>query len=328
MRFPVPRGPLSSAVIDALQGKPTTTEVDVSEPLRDDDFHLALYLCYELHYSGFDDAERDLEWDPELLELRGELERCFEDALRAYVPHGEGSGYDVVDKVLEAIASDDGPSVSSFIAREATTEQVREFLIHRSAYQLKEADPHSWLIPRIRSGAKAALVEIQSDEYGGGRPEWVHSALFARSMEALGLDPTYGAYIDRIPGVTLATVNLVSMFGLHRRLRGAGVGHLATFESTSSEPNGRYAAGLRRLGFEGDGLRFFDEHVEADAVHETIAIHDLIGRLVRDEPALAPDIVWGARCLMALDRLWGEHLMTAWADDRSSLLPEPLSART
>ena len=35
---------------------------------------------------------------------------------------------------------------------------------------------------------------------------------------ALGLDPSYGAYLDLIPGVTLATVNLMSLFGLHRRL--------------------------------------------------------------------------------------------------------------
>lgn len=327
MRLPVPRGPLSSAVVETLRGGRANVEVHASDPLRDDDLHLALYVCYELHYSSFDDAPRDLEWDPGLLGLRGDLERCFEEALRDLVPYGEGSNLDVIDKVLDAIASDRQPSVSTYIEREATIEQVEEFLIHRSAYQLKEADPHTWLIPRIRTGAKAALVEIQSDEYGGGRPEWVHSTLFARSMEALGLDPTYGAYIDRIPGITLATVNLVSMFGLHRRLRGAGVGHLATFESTSSIPNGRYAAGLRRLGFDGEGLRFFDEHVEADAIHETIAIHDLAGGLVHDEPHLAPDILWGARCLIALDGLWSTHILAGWSEGRSSLLADPAVAR-
>ena len=40
-----------------------------------------------------------------------------------------------------------------------------------------------------------ALVEIQSDEYGGGNPGWMHALLFAESMERLGLDPTYGAYL-------------------------------------------------------------------------------------------------------------------------------------
>ena len=58
-------------------------------------------------------------------------------------------------------------------------------------------------------------------------------------MEALGLDARYGAYLEHIPAITLATVNLMSMLGLHRRRRGAIVGHLALFEMTSSLPNRR-----------------------------------------------------------------------------------------
>jgi hypothetical protein len=226
----------------------------------------------------------------------------------------------VIDRVLGLIEGDPGPSLSGFIGDEATLDQIREFLIHRSAYQLKEADPHSWVIPRLRGPAKAALVEIQSDEYGGGRPDRVHSYLFERALVALGLDGAYGAYIDVLPGFTLATVNLVSMFGLNRRLRGAAVGHLATFEATSSEPNGRYARGIRRHGLDGEATGFFDEHVEADSVHEVIAIHDLVGGLVREEPDLAADVVWGAASLLHMERIWADRLLDSWRSGRSSLL--------
>ena len=51
-----------------------------------------------------------------------------------------------------------------------------------------------------RGAPKAALVEIQADEYGGGRPERMHARLFADAMDALGLDARYGAYLDRDPG--------------------------------------------------------------------------------------------------------------------------------
>ena len=80
----------------------------------------------------------------------------------------------------------------------------------------------------------------------------------------------------------------MSLFGLHRRLRGALLGHLAAFEMTSSLPNRRYGNGLRRLGFDEVATRFYDEHVEADAVHEQIAAHDMCGGLVRVEPASPP----------------------------------------
>ncbi|MQA17771.1 MAG: iron-containing redox enzyme family protein, partial [Pseudonocardiaceae bacterium] len=181
-----------------------------------------------------------------------------------------------------------------YLQRSATLEQFREFVVHRSVYHLKEADPHTWAVPRLACPVKAALVEIQADEYGGGRAERMHSELFRTTMRGLGLCDTYGHYLDAVPAVTLATSNLISLFGLHRRWRGALVGHLAAFEMTSSLPNRRYANALRRLGVDDErATAFYDEHVEADAVHENIAAVDLAGGLVRQDPRLGGDVLWG-----------------------------------
>ena len=225
-----------------------------------------------------------------------------------------------MDLALRAIdEADDGPSLSRHLERDGTLEQFREFLVHRSGYQLKEADPHSWALPRLWGAPKAAMVEIQADEYGGGRAERIHAELFARAMAALGLDRTYGAYLDVLPAATLRTVNLMSLCGLHRRLRGAIVGHLALFEMTSSVPNRRYGDGLRRLGLGGDATEFFDEHVEADAVHEAVAAVDLAGGLVRQDPSLCGDVLWGARCLARVEADWAAGVLAAWHDGASSL---------
>ena len=163
------------------------------------------------------------------------------------------------------------------------------------------------------------MVEVQADEYGNGRADDIHAELFARTLEAVGLDSTYGAYLEQIPSVTLATVNLMSLCGLHRRLRGAIVGHLALFEMTSSVPNRRYANGLRRLGYGEDATLFFDVHVVADAVHESIAAVDLAGGLAKQDPRLGADILWGAKALLAVDGRWARHMMEAWSSDESSL---------
>ena len=152
----------------------------------------------------------------------------------------------------------------------------------------------------------------------------MHARLFANTMEALGLDSTYGAYLDAIPGVTLATVNLMSLFGLHRRLRGAIVGHLAVLEMDSTQPNRRYGNALRRLGFGVEATDFYDEHVEADAVHEELAAHDLAGALASDEPELAADILFGARALLAVDAVAAQRIYDAWRSGESSLL-QPLT---
>ena len=300
----------------------------VSEPLGDDDLQLALYLCYELHYRGLEGVSPDREWSPRLLEFRSKLEGAMLEALVGEVGSPTPPRRDVGELVFELVKTDDAPSLSAYIERKASLEEFREFLIHRSAYQLKEADPHSWAIPRLTGAPKAALVEVQADEYGGGDPDRVHATLFARSMGALGLDSTYGAYVDRLPGITLATVNLMSLFGLHRRWRGAIVGHLAAFEVSSPQPNRRYANGLRRLGFEAPATEFFEEHVEADSVHENIAAFDLAGGLASAEPGLAGDILFGVRALLQLEGRFAESLLDAWRLEESSLLDLAPSVRS
>ena len=184
LALPVPRGAVSAALIDALRATPgSLPAVDVppsDDPLADEDLQLALYLCYELHYRGAPGVDERWEWDPGLLALRAELERRFEDGLLdAIGPPAERVAARDTDVALRAIADDDAaPSLSRWIEREAEVWHMREFAIHRSAYQLKEADPHSWALPRLSGPPKAALVEVQADEYGGGHADRIHAELF------------------------------------------------------------------------------------------------------------------------------------------------------
>src|SRR3954451_3073238 len=325
--LPAPRGDASALVLEHLTAAPHELPRAVpplpADPLADDDLQLALYLCYELHYRGLDGVDERWEWEPSLLAVRAVWEAEFEAALDAAVPPlvpGDLPAPADMDVALRAIAdADEGPSLSRHLEREGTLEQLLEFCVHRSAYQLKEADPHSWALPRLGGAPNAAMVEIQADEYGGGRADRIHAELFARAMRALGLDDAYGAYLEVIPGITLATVNLMSLAGLHRRRLGAIVGHLALSEMTSSVPNRRYANALRRLGAGEDATAFFDEHVVADAVHENIAAVDLAGGLVRQQPELCADLMWGASALVELEARWAAHLLGSWADGRTSL---------
>jgi hypothetical protein len=319
--LPRPRGPLSDWLIRSLRGgRPGR----VPRPGRHDveDVHLGLYVCYELHYRGFDGVAEELEWDPRILELRRALERCFVahlvtatgPTLAALIPR------EAVARGLRSLASGTGgPSLSQHLLEHGTIAQFREFAIHRSAYQLKEADPHTWALPRLTGEAKANMATIQYDEYGSGSAAGIHSECFARTMRALDLDERYGAYVDRLPASSLATVNLISMFGLHRRWRGALTGHLALFEMTSVEPMRRYSAALARLGFGPEARDFFDVHVVADEAHRHLGLA-MADALAAAEPELSRSIVWGAECLTALERRFSGHLLRSWADRRSSLL--------
>ncbi|MEU7813556.1 iron-containing redox enzyme family protein [Pseudonocardia sp. NPDC049154] len=316
--LPAPRGPLSDAVIGALRGGPLgPVDAAGAEPYGDD-LQLALHCCYELHYRGFAGVDAEREWDPELLGVRRDLERVFLAALRADVEPGDDVAAEVDALLVEPI----GPGVrgvSHHLQREGTLEQLHEYVAHRSIYHLKEADPQAWVIPRLSGAAKAGLVTVEHDEYGSGRPERMHALLFAEMMTELGLSDAYGAYVEHVPGETLAEVNLMSLCGLHRSLRGASVGQFAMVELTSSPGSERLVRGMRRLECGPASIRFYDEHVEADAVHEQVVRRGVLAPLLAAEPELAPDVVFGIRASLFLGERMGERLLGCWDRGESSL---------
>lgn len=334
------RGPLSAQLLWVL-GEPPHPVHQLAEEARgvvaaspdvltDEDVQLTLLVLHELHHQGWTGVDGRWEWHPDLVALAAVLEDATEAALRALVadrlPTPPARPEDLPEALWEVMRADDGPSLSRHLARHGTRDQYAELLVHKSVYHLKEADPHTWAIPRLSGRAKAALVEIQADEYGGGRAEWMHATLFADTMRGLGLDARYGRYLNDVPAITLAWANTMTLLGLHRRLLGAVVGHLAAIEMTSSLPMKRYGNGLRRLGFDEATTRFYDEHVEADSVHEQIAAHDLAGQLALAQPELVPEILFGAVVGLAMDAALAQHLLDAWERGASSLRPVPADA--
>lgn len=323
MKMPAPRGPLSEAVTAALtSGTPPKTPQNTPQdtPRVDaalgEDLQLALYVCYELHYRGFDGVDARWEWDPDLLRLRRTMEDAFLLALRDRLPGG-----DDVDSALEELLVEhmDAHGVSHHFLKTGQWWQLREYLAHRSIYHLKEADPQAWAIPRLQGQAKAALVAVEFDEFGGGHGDQMHAKLFADLMDGAGLDSRYGHFLDHVPAQTLATVNLMSMFGLHRALRGALVGHFAAAEITTAPNADRMARALERLGAGRDCTRFFTEHIEADAVHEQIMRRDVVGDMLAREPDLAADVVLGIQATEHLEGRFSSHLLDCWHADRTSL---------
>ncbi|MGB3482508.1 MAG: iron-containing redox enzyme family protein [Mycobacterium sp.] len=323
--LPVAAGPLSATVLEVLGGRPQRRHIArIAAPVTDSDpwgidLQLALYICYELHYRGFQAVDAGWEWNPGLLHLRAQLESAFLDAVTSEVGSLEedSTATAVMDKI--SVEPADGAGPSYFLRDKGTWEQAREYFVHRSLYHLKEADPHAWAIPRLRGQAKASFVAVEFDEYGGGRGEHVHQELFADLLTAAHLDASYLGYLDHVPAQALSVVNLMSMFGLHRELRGAAVGHFAATEITSPPGSARLVEGLERLGAPAPCVRFYREHVEADAVHEQVVRTDVVGELIRMEPHLERDVIFGIHAFSVVEDHLAELLMSDWTAGRSTL---------
>jgi hypothetical protein len=283
MRLPSSRGPMTAALFARLAGRPGSEPLALDPSgaqLADPDLQLALFTCYELHHQGFDGVDERWEWAPSLLSARAVLEGRFEEALGLTVTRPAAVPPERLRAALNDLAADDdGPSLSAYLKRDADLGQFREFVMHRSLGHLKEAG----------------------------------SELLRVTMRGLDLDDSYGAYLGRLPGITLAVCNARTMFGLHRRLRGALAGHLAALELTSAAANRRHAAGLRRLGGEEALVAFYEERARAGIGHEPC------GGFAEAFPALVGDVLYGAACALALERRWSEHVMACWGRGTTSL---------
>ena len=316
--MPSARGPISEALLEALVGARPADSLPVPPPAVDpfgDDLQLALHLSYELHYRALPGVDDALEWDPDLLRLRARLERPFLAALRR-----ETSGSDDVEAALAPLLLEPvtGTGPSWHLADCGERWQLREYVAHRSVYHLKEADPQAFVVPRLEGQVKAAVVAVQHDEYGAGRAERMHAALFAAMMRELELDDGYGAHVDRVPAATLVPVNLMHLLALHRSLRGAAVGQFVMIEVTSSPGSRRLSSAFDRLSDGCAGQRFYDEHVEADAVHEQV-LRAGLRDLLRREPHLAADVVLGIEAGLLVEDRFADHVLGAWGAGASSL---------
>ncbi|WP_410611451.1 iron-containing redox enzyme family protein [Amycolatopsis sp. lyj-109] len=318
--LPAARGPLSASVLGTLLREQPRADLDFdgladADPLGDD-LQLALHLCYELHYQGLPGVSPDWEWDPELLRLRGALEARFLAVLRDNVAGGDDVTAELDALLIEPI---DVEGISHHLRDHGDWAQLREYFTHRSIYHHKEADPHAWVIPRLRGRAKAALVAVEFDEFGGGRAEFVHARLYADLLRAAGLPDGYLELIDQVPGAMLAVVNMMSLFGLHRSLRGALCGHFAAAEITTAPSAQRMDQALRRLDAPEACRFFYTEHIEADAVHEQVMRHEVLGDLLEQEPELAADVVFGIQATEFLEGRFGEQVLSHWRAGKSSL---------
>ncbi|MFD0485325.1 iron-containing redox enzyme family protein [Kineococcus sp. GCM10028916] len=321
-RLPLPpaRGPLSDALTTFLLsagGEPRQEDLmrlaqraHTVDVLRDEDVQLTLLLLYELHHEGIDQVVDDLEWDLGLLWVRADLEMALQRSLQVLVHgrHGFGRGTRPefltgparVDAELVALATArDATGLTAHLALDADLEQFREFFVHHSLHHL-----------------------VPFREVHSGDPRGTSGVSTTRTTIDLGLDDAHGAYVSRLPATSLAAVNTATMFGLHRRDRGALAGHLAFSHLSSPSLGTAVGDGLRRLGLRGGATgSSAPETQPAQPGPDAGTGRELVASLLAAEPELAADVVFGARAGASLARLVAEEVLGAWSAGTSSLLP-------
>ena len=165
--------------------------------------------------------------------------------------------------------------------------------------------------PRLVGQAKASFVAVEFDEYGAGHGPNVDQQLFADLLTAAGLDATYLAYLEVVPAESLAVVNVMSMFGCIASFVVLPSGISLRRRSPRRRGSRRLVEALQRLAAPSECVAFYREHVEADAVHEQVVRNDVVTDLVRREPHLDRDVVFGIRAHGAVEDRLADAIMAS-----------------
>lgn len=322
--IPWARGPLSAAVINALQRGPgafgTAPPIDDVDVLLDDDFQLALYLCYETHHRDFNGA--DWEWDAELLSFRAQLEHSFEARLRDETSRWDHPSTPHVLERLDALYRGARTAeLVTFVDEVGNLDQLRELCVHESVVHLHEDESHSLSLAHLTGEARGALADLQRIRRGHDQGSGGLAMLYGDTMVALGLDPSSGSYVEMTPGATLAMVNLASMFAFHRRFRGEFVGQLALWESSSAHSMQMVSGVLEKFGVGPEGRQFFDVYARVDPRDARIVADRIVPGFLAADPELANDVVFGATASVMLEGSFVTHVLAAWERKATSLAP-------
>lgn len=79
------------------------------------------------------------------------------------------------------------------------------------------------------------------------------------------------------------------------------------------------AQGLERLGFPAEMVGYYTEHVEADAVHEQLAVRTIVGALLEEEPQLEADVWFGAAVCLDLEDRFARSMLARWGVDEEQV---------
>lgn len=335
LRLSSPRGPVTAALAVVLHSPvdqppivsdlPAQVERAIGaspDVLVDGDLQLALFWLDELHHGTIDEVDARWGGHAALLACRASIEQAVEYALRERVVVPTAPSVRDAESVAEALASamvEGGESrLIPFVRDEATEVQLRELLICGSIDTL--AVGHTRGADSLRGAVTSRLSEPA-----------------AAALDAAGLDPEYGRYVDVVDARVLAALNTVTLFRMHHRLRGAHRGYLAAYEVASVPRAQSIAEGLRRLGFAPEVSEYYGKRSSAEvgagagapthAAQVQLAARELVAELIDDDAELIADVLFGAAACRAVMGWVDEHVLAAWTDERSALRTPPRTHR-
>ena len=272
------------------EGRPDL--IEVSSPVDRRDRFEALQQLYALHLAPLSTLGHRvvLQHSPVLAELRARLEAEWVHELDRAVSRVEATTPDDVHEALLDIAVHDRlPEVYTWLARQASWEELVHFLAVEGGPDGGFDDLVAICQVGLSGEPKLELATNYWDEMGNGTLSKVHTVLHDDLVRACALPRDV-----ELPVEALERSALNGLLATNRYLQPELVGSLGMTELQAGPRCRRVVQALERLGAPADAFPFYTEHAEVDPRHGRDWVENAVKPLVAADPSWGPRIVRGA----------------------------------
>lgn len=270
----------------------------------------SLLHIYELHTAPIEDVGEAVRWQhhPTIGTIKSTCEEAWLVELEK-TPVPADLPDDLVPALRTVSARNRKPAVYTWLAKDATPEQVREFLRWEGGPDAGFDDLVAACQIGLAGSAKMELATNYWDEMGNGDPAAVHTTLHDELAAVLEL--------ERIPWSeqpvsALARAALGGMLATNRWLQPEMLGALGLIELEAGPRCRLVLQALQRVGAPAAALPFYEVHADVDPRHGKDWLEKALAPIIEEHPDWTPRILRGA--------LWREATNNAFLADVHDLL--------
>jgi hypothetical protein len=277
--------------------------------------HDALALVYDQDFRVTELDRVGCESQPILRDIAARLERAMLDSEVGLVPDGLVTGWPTDGREfvrwLKAIIVNHPASrhrlYQNFLKDDATVDDFRFFMAQETNLDPRFDDILALMQVGTDGAEKMEIAGNYWDEMGNGTSGDVHTAMFAETLTAIGVDQDYVA--ANLLSEARISGNLSAALSLSRRHYYKAVGFFAVTEYLVPRRFKCLTEGWRRNSLPEPGIRYHDLHIGIDAVHASGWFKNVVAPIVEKNPETGREIANGAMMRLSSSLRYMDALM-------------------
>jgi hypothetical protein len=294
------------------------------------ELHATLAIIYDRDFSAVPVAEVNHETQPIFRDIAALLEGAMLSYELGRIPEESVPGHlgstDEYLRWLKAMVSEHPasrhPLYRQYLKDHGDRHDLRLLLAQETNLDPRFDDILAMMQIGRRGVEKMEIAANYWDEMGNGAPDEVHTDLFRRALDSLGVDEQY------IRGTFLLEAaisgNLSSCLALSRRHYYKAVGYFGVTEYLAPRRFRCIVEAWRRAGLDEVGIKYHDLHIGVDAGHAAGWFKNVVKPLVAEDPRNGREIALGSMMRLntscdyldaVLDRLCDRSSQARWGLD-------------